>query len=373
MTSPDLIHELQASRPEAPTTLRTRVRGMAAQEQKPPVRWPSFRLPVRRMALVAVPAAAALALVSAGAIGLSRSNGEVAALRGELDKRQPEVFEAATPDGSEAYTGTLERTLLPQVYSDTPQSSAAGGTPTLASGVGANQQSAIGPTDDRKQRVSATLTVEVADSDAVSRAAQDALDLTRRLGGHVVSASVATGEEGSAALTVRVPVGKVQEAIVGLSALGRIVSQQVTIQDLQETLDALERRARSVRAQIALISARLDSESLEAETRAVLENRLKTLRGELRELRRGISGTNAEARMSTIQLTVVTPGAFGAVAPPARLDRTIDEALNVLLWEGVIVLALLIVMAPFALVAFAAWFGRRFHRRREEERLLALP
>ena len=162
-----------------------------------------------------------------------------------------------------------------------------------------------------------------------------------------------------------------QEAIVGLSGLGRIVSQQVTIEDLQASLDALERRARSVRAQIALISARLESESLDTETRAVLENRLETLRGELRGLRRGISGTNAEARMSTIQLTVVTPGAFGAVAPPARLDRTIDEALNVLLWEGVIVLALLIVMAPFALVAFAAWLGRRLYRRREEERLLA--
>jgi len=48
--------------------------------------------------------------------------------------------------------------------------------------------------------------------------------------------------------------------------------------------------------------------------------------------------------MSTIQLTVVTPGAFGAVAPPDRLDRTIDEALNVLLWEGVIVLALVAVL-----------------------------
>ena len=63
--------------------------------------------------------------------------------------------------------------------------------------------------------------------------------------------------------------------------------------------------------------------------------------------------------MSTIQLTVVTPGAFGAVAPLSRIDRTIDEALNVLAWEGVVVLGLLIVLAPFALVAFAAWLGRR--------------
>ena len=75
--------------------------------------------------------------------------------------------------------------------------------------------------------------------------------------------------------------------------------------------------------------------------------------------------------MSTIQLTVVTPGALGAVAPPSRIDRTIDEALNVLAWEAVVALGLLIVLAPFALVAGAMWLGRRLYRRHEEERLLA--
>ena len=75
--------------------------------------------------------------------------------------------------------------------------------------------------------------------------------------------------------------------------------------------------------------------------------------------------------MSTIQLTVVTPGAFGAVAPPSRIDRTIDEALNILAWEAVIALGIVIVLAPFALVAFAAWLGRRLYRRHEDERLLA--
>ena len=185
----------------------------------------------------------------------------------------------------------------------------------------------MGPTDGRAQRVSATLTVEVHDSNAVSRAAQDALDLTRRLGGHVVSASVATGEQGSASLTVRVPVARVQEAIVGLSSLGCIVSQQVTTDDLQENLDQLQRREASVRNRIALIGARLATESLDVETRAMLENRLNTLRGELRSLRAGITSTRAEARMSTIQVTVEHPGAFGVVAPPSRLNRTIDGAL----------------------------------------------
>jgi Domain of unknown function (DUF4349) len=187
----------------------------------------------------------------------------------------------------------------------------------------------------------------------------------------VVSSSVTTGDVGSAYLTVRVPVGKVQEAITGLSGLGRIVSQQVTIDDLQETLDKLEEQEAKVRSEIARIRARLETETLDAQTEAVLRAKLQTLRAELTGLRTSISSTDAEARMSTIQLTVVTPGATGAVAPPSRLDRAVDEALNVLAWEGVLALGALIVLAPFALVALAAWLGRRLYRRHEEERLLA--
>ena len=223
----------------------------------------------------------------------------------------------------------------------------------------------------RAQRVSATITLEVKDSDAVSRAAQDVLELTRSLGGYVVSSSVTTGEQGSASLTVRVPVDQVQDAITRLSSMGRIVSQQVTIDDLQATLDQLEKREAAVRGQIARIRARLESESLDPQTEAVLRARLQTLRTELVELRTGLASTKAEAEMSTIQLTIVTPEASGVVVPGSRIHRTIDEALNVLAWEGVIALGTLIVLAPFALVGLAAWLGRRLYRKHEEERLLA--
>ncbi len=338
-SSPDLIHELRASRPSAPADLRARVRTIAS-EQPARAPWASWGFPVRRGMLVAVPAAAALAIASAGVLGLARSDSPQAVRQDALEKS---TLEAATPATGNDLTTT-----------DRAQSQGAGGTAT-----------------DRAQRVSATLTVEVKDANAVSHAAQSALDLTRSLGGFVVSSSVATGEEGSASITVRVPVDKVQDAIAGLSGLGRLVSQQVTIDDLQQSLDELSRREASVRTQIARIRARLESSSLDPQTEAVLRARLQTLRAELTSIRQGIAATNAEAQMSTIQLTVVTPGAFGAVAPPSRIDRTIDEALNVLAWEGVVALGLLIVLAPFALVGFAAWLGRRFYRRHEEERLLA--
>jgi flagellar basal body-associated protein FliL len=338
--SPDLIHELRASRPGAPPELRARIREIASAQPTRSAR-ASWRLPIRRGALVVVPAAAALALASAGIVGLSRSDVSQQSVAREALAQKETLESAAQPSGTNALTPSL-----------------GAGTADATSG-------------DRAQRVSATLTVEVADSDAVSRAAQDALDLTRSLGGYVVSSSVATGDEGSAAITVRIPVDKVQEAITGLSDLGRIVTQQVQIDDLQATLDELGKREATVRTQIARIRARLATETLDPQTEAVLRARLQTLRTELQGLRSNIASTNAEARMSTIQLTIVTPGVFGAVAPPSRIDRTIDEALNVLAWEAVIALGIAIVLAPFALVAGAAWFGRRLYRRHEDERLLA--
>jgi uncharacterized protein DUF4349 len=339
--SPELIHELRASRPSAPAELRARVRAVAAAR---PARSPwASRFPVRRGMLVAIPAAAALAIASAGALGIARSD-------------SPEPVGQAT-------LGKATLQASPQYDTSTTRSGADAGR--------AQAQPAPSTTGERAQRVSATLTVEVKDANAVSQAAQSALDLTRTLGGYVVASSVATGEEGSASITVRVPVDKVQDAITGLSDLGRLVSQQVTTDDLQQNLDELTRREASTRTQIARIRARLESETLDPQTEAVLRSRLQTLRADLVSIRGELAATNAEARMSTIQLSVVTPGAVGAVAPASRIDRTIDEALNVLAWEGVVALGLLIVLAPFALVGLAAWLGRRVYRRHEEERLLA--
>jgi hypothetical protein len=72
MSLDDLTRELRAARPAAPQALRERVRELAA---RPPPPAPSLveRLGLRRLALVAAPAAAALALIGAGVADLSRS------------------------------------------------------------------------------------------------------------------------------------------------------------------------------------------------------------------------------------------------------------------------------------------------------------
>ena len=145
-SSPDLIHELRASRPSAPLELRARVREIAAAQPKP-APWASWRFPVRRGVLVAVPAAVAVVFATAGVIGLASSDAP--------------STEALRQSGA----------------ADAPATTEAGKQVAPA------QDATALSAGDRAQRVSATLTVEVSDSDAVSRAAQDALDLTRSLGG----------------------------------------------------------------------------------------------------------------------------------------------------------------------------------------------
>ncbi len=96
-SSPELIHELRASRPSAPAELRARVREIAA-EQPARARWASWRFPVRRGMLVAVPAAAALAFASAGVLGLARSDVAPQTYRQDgLDKATAESAPRARP------------------------------------------------------------------------------------------------------------------------------------------------------------------------------------------------------------------------------------------------------------------------------------
>ena len=294
--SADLIAELQAARPSAGEALRERVRTIAAQP--PPARRSLLAgLSLRRTGLVALPAAAALALAGAGAIGLARS--------GEEDRA------AVAPPS--AMQGVSES--APGQAQDQAARSAMKGAP------------AVGPTAGRPQRYSAELTLEVPNAEALSESTQEALTIVRSLGGFAVSTSFdAADQTGTAALVVRVPTAKVQDAIVRLSQLGTIVGQRVQIDDLGEQVNELERRERTLRERIARLTARLESDALDAETRAVLEARRNAARAELAEVRAQQAATNREASLATISLALRTdeaaavPAAGSRARPRARPD-----------------------------------------------------
>ena len=61
---------------------------------------------------------------------------------------------------------------------------------------------------------------------------------TRALGGYVRTVDYGEGRgEGTARLVVRVPIGRVQTAILRFSELGTILDQHVSVRDVQPGLD----------------------------------------------------------------------------------------------------------------------------------------
>jgi hypothetical protein len=342
MTVNEIVDELRTTRPRAGDALRLQVLTLASRPASTP---PSLRdrLRVRRRVALLVPAAAGLALASAVAIGVTRP--------------QPASRDAATAPA------TIERAS----GATTPESSFAG--PSADASVPA-QKALPGTAPGRAQRYNASLTLSVEDADALSAATQQALGIARDLGGYVVSVQYATGTEGAASLTLRVPSSRAGDAVTRLSGLGTILAQNVRIDDLQDSLDTLDRGLERVRAQIAALNAALARAETPAERARLLERRAQA-QAQLRELRASRSATAADARNATVQLELRTEQRSGVAAPGSRLDRAVDKALEILAWEAVVLLTIVVALAPLALVAAGVWGARRARRRREEERLLA--
>jgi len=349
MTSADLIAELQTARPAADPTLRERVRELAAAA--PPRRPSPFerlsRLSLRRFALVALPATAVVLLALAGGIGLldptSKSN-DLSASRQSLE-------------------------LAPTLTTSAPGSRQAV-PPQAKSGV-ASDAATPAPTTGRAQRYSAQLTLSVKDVDALSDATQQAQRITRDLGGYLVDVSYSTSDTGTSSLTLKVPTAKVQDAIVRLTELGTIVSQQVQIDDLQEQVDELAKQETVLTERIARLSARIAQPDIDPEVKATLEARRDVARAQLVQVRAAKAQVKAEASYATIQLTLQTEKSSAVPAAPSRWDDTVGRAGEILAIEAMVALTLLVVLGPFALVAVLVWLAHRVIRRRRDDELLA--
>jgi hypothetical protein len=342
MTSAELITELQAARPAADGALRSRVRTIAAAE--PVRRTPLFtRFSPRRFSLVVVPALAVALLAVAGIAGL-------------LDSGSKPQTVAAERRQLKTVTAGQAHELAPNPTTDAAASAA---TPA--------------PTPGRAQNYSAQLTLAVKDIDALSSATQRALQITRDLGGYLVTASYATSDTGVSSLTLKVPTANVQDAIVRLSSLGKIVGQQVQIDDLQGQVDELTKREALLRGQIALLSAKLAAPGLDAATQATLEARRDAARSALAQVRVAHAQVNAQARYATIQLNLQTQQSSVVPVSTSRFDRGVDRAVEILAVEAMIVLYTLVIVGPLALLALLAWLGRRTFRRRQDEQLLSTP
>jgi hypothetical protein len=324
--SPELTTALREETPIAPVELRERVAHIAATPPSPP-----RTLSLRRVLLYAAPVTAAVSLAVALAVGI-----ETAAFSDESSSSPPA---GAVTNLDRFHSKSGERSPAPARRQAAPMPA-----PTAHPDQPPAQLRAPAPTAKRAQNFQAEFRILLDDTNDLSTATQQALRTTRRLGGYVVTVQYGTPEpsEGTANLRVRIPVSRVQAAIVQLSSLGQILAQQTQVTDLQHRLDELTRQIRRAKGDKARIAA----------------------------LRRERTELNRRAAFATLAVDLTTHEPEEEAASPGRLERAVDDATDILAAELAIGAYALIVASPFLLLLAAAFAGNRAYRRYADQRLL---
>lgn len=353
----ELVRDLRALPTAAPEHVRERVRALGQPAQPPRLRDRALAFPWRRSLLVLAPACV-LGLVAAAVVhGVLNSSPkrEVAATSRsnplELQKGVQRGVAGGKPE--EQHFGALTDTTL----AATPFKSLL-----------------PAPTPTRYQDYEAWMTVRVKDLDTLSDRTNEAMRVVRSYGGYVVSLeqSTAPGRPGQADVVLRVPIARVEDALMRLAGLGTVTDRHLSIRDLERVVQQQRARIFQLKLFIARATETLKG-SLPADVRLRLQLQLEEARRNLSRTKSANNATVREASMSRISLTLTTQ----KVVPLAkkggmgRFERAARDAGSFLGGAGAVMLFLLIVVSPLLVLAVASLWGTRAYRRREERRLLA--
>jgi Domain of unknown function (DUF4349) len=336
----ELVRDLRALPTTAPPELREHVRALG-EPGRAPSAWDRLRsLPLRRSLLVLAPACVLGLVIAAVIHGVVSSGG------------QPVTRSIVHGEAG----GAVRRPLAPTAQS--PQ----------------DLSLLPGPTPGRYQDYEAWMTVRVKDLERLTDQTNEAMRVVRSYGGYVASVQQTTtaGQPGEADLVLRVPVTRVQDALVQLSRLGTVVERHLSIRDLNQVVARQRARILQLKLFIARASEALTG-SLPTDVRLRLQLQLDEARRNLTRVTNAGKATLRAASLSRISLTLTTQKAVALTKKHSegRIERAARDAASFLAAAGAVVLFLLIVLSPLiVLVALGIW-GARMYRTREQRRLLA--
>src|SRR5207248_2977427 len=156
---------------------------------------------------------------------------------------------------------------------------ASAGVPSAPASTTATEKRAFAPAvgnGSRLQHTDASLEVRVSDVGRLSDATSAATRIATALGGYAQSVVYRTPEGGGGAsyIELRVPAQNVKTALARLAALGTLVSQQLSVQDLQHDFEVESAQIAQLRRTVAALQAALRNPSLPEAQRVLLQIRL---------------------------------------------------------------------------------------------------
>jgi hypothetical protein len=353
-----LLSDLRGATLHAPDALRSRV--LAARQL--PRRSFFAQRPSRRLALVVVPAALAVAVTAAILHGLTTGPSPH-----PVTFAQPAIVHGAAPNAKRL--GAPPATTTNTWSTDTGAAGGAGASAgTFVTGI------APATSSGRLAHTDASLEVRVADTQHLSSATSAATRIATSLGGYAQSVDYQTpqGGSGTASIELRVPAQNVQRALTRIAALGTLVSQEVSVNDLQHALQVESDQIAQLRRRVAALRTAIADPALPDAQRVLLQIKLAESKRALSQRLHARKGTISAGTTARISLLLGTERSVVTPAPPrGRTSRMLHSAVGFLGLEAMIALYALIVISPLALLGGLAWGLARARRRRDEQRLLA--
>jgi Domain of unknown function (DUF4349) len=344
-----LLAQLRGATLRAPETLRERVLALAPASGRAPLWRPS-----RRLVFVVVPAALAIAVGAALVHGLLGSGGPKTVQHGAVDQALSSTAKAPSTSTFGVANGS------------------AAAVPSSSAGARAQVAPPVGSTG-RLQHTDASLQIRVPDVSRLSAATTAATRIATALGGYAQSVVYRTPQSGggAASIELRVPAQNVRIAIARLAGLGSLVSQQVSVQDLQHDFAVESAQIAQLRRTEAALAKALRDPALPGAQRVLLQIRLAETKRALSQRLHARTGTVTSGTTARISLVLTTAKSIvPAARHRGRLGRMLHSAVGFLALEGTVVLYALIVLGPLAAVAALVWALARARRRRDEQRLL---
>lgn len=343
MSANDLTLEglLRAHAPHAPESLRERV---FALEPKPR----RLSLPPRRLALVALPAALGVAVSVAVVHGIIGSSPPTPVAEQQHLAAGVTVQQADAPPAWRSASGSVGsahvRALAPVTKSFAPTT----GSST------------------RLQHTDASIQLSVKNTDDLAQATTRATRVATSLGGYAKSVNYRS--QGTSVLDLRIPTQKVKTALTRLAGLGTLVSQELSVTDLEQQLKTESDQIAQLHRRITALRTAVNDPSLPVGQKVLLRIRLAESQRALSQRLHAQKGTISAGTTSTVSLVIATKMGIAPVPHPrGRIGRMVHSAVGFLALEGIILLYALIVISPLAIVAALLWFWRR----RSVDRLLA--
>jgi hypothetical protein len=200
----------------------------------------------------------------------------------------------------------------------------------------------------------AQVSVEVAEYD---RAAAEVARVAEAFGGYVAESQLSAGrqEHRSGSVTIRVPADRFAAALSALKGVGKVRGESVSTQDVTKAYTDLETRLRVKRDTAGRLRELLRTRTADLPDVLNAERELARVTEEIEQMEGERRFYDQQVAFSTITLALAEPQAVVEAGVFAPIGHALRDSMQVLAQSLAALVYVVVALAPWLALAYAAW------------------